>query len=217
MAVEPVLFPDLVGQEFIRSSEIARVAEQVLDRHGRAGGIRSVRSVRSATLDDVIRVEYLLNTKPFDPLKDDVKHDAIAKVVKAPRLWHDVTGIDLVVWVRAFFWDQFDDRARAGVLLHELLHIDVSVDDKTGEAKVGLLDHDVEEFIAAVRFYGAFIPNREALVKAYGLWQQDDGNPPKPEPVASFTDRVVDQVVENVNAGALGPNVTASRVKRGKG
>ncbi len=183
MALEPVLFPDLVGPDFIRSSDIERVAEAVLDRHGRAGGIASVKRVRSAILDEAIRVEYLLNTKPFDPMKDDVKHDAIAKVVKAPRLWHDVTGIDLVVWVRAYFWDQFDDRARSGVLLHELLHVDVDIDPKTNVVSVGLLDHDVEEFIAAVRHYGAFIPGREELIKAYGLWQQDDGKPAGPEAV----------------------------------
>jgi hypothetical protein len=214
MSISPVLFPDIEGPEFVESSEVGEVADAILDRHGRAGGIGSVRRVRTALLEEQIRAVYLLNTKPFDPMKDDVKHDAIAKVVKAPRLWHDVTGIDLVVWVRAYFWDQFDDRQRSGVILHELLHVDVAIDEKTGDVKVGLLEHDVEEFILAVRHYGAFIPSREALVKAYGLWQQDGGKPAQPEPVPSFTERVLDHVVDEVNAGAMGPNVTATRGPR---
>lgn len=184
MAVEPVLFPDLVGSEFVRSDEVAHVAEQVLDRHGRPGPavVGQLRSLRTALLDDDVRVEYLLNLKPFDPLKEDVTHDAIAKVVKAPALWHDVTGIDAVVWVRGYFWNAFDERARAGVLMHELLHIEVEPDDKGG-TKVALQHHDVEEFIAAVRYYGAFVPSREALAKAYGLWQQDGGQPAGPQVV----------------------------------
>src|SRR4051812_27665710 len=109
MALDAVLFPDLEGPEVIQSGEVERVAEQVLDRHGRAGGIAQVRRLRTALLDQSVRVEYLLNTKLFDPAKDEVSHDTIAKVVKAPRLWHDVTGIDVLVWVRAYFWNTFDD------------------------------------------------------------------------------------------------------------
>ena len=182
MAIEPVLFPDLEGPEFVRSSEVADVADLVLDRHGRAGGIGALKATREALVDGAISIAYLLNTKPFDPLKDDVTHDAIAKCVKAPALWHDVTGLHGAIWIRSYFWDQFDEKARAGVVLHELLHLQVA-EDEDGQVKLRLRKHDVEEFIHVVRHYGAYVPGRKALVEAYGLWEQDGGDPPKPKAV----------------------------------
>ena len=176
MALEPVLFPDLEGPDFVKSSEVERLAEQLLEEHGRAGGISRLFEVRRAIRNDELAIAYLLNTKPFDPLKDDVTHDAIAKCVKAPGLWHDVTGIHVAIWVRAYFWNQFDDRQRAAVVTHELLHVQVDRDD-ADQPKLRLRRHDVEEFTDVVRRYGLIDSARQALVKAAGLYEEDGGEP----------------------------------------
>ena len=190
MSIAPTLFPEIEGPEFIEGPTLAAVAEEVLRRHGAAGGIGRLFDVRRAIHDQLLRVLYLINTKPFNPLQDDITHDAIAKTVKAPRLWHDVTGYDAVIWARSYFWDQFDDNQQAAVALHELLHLDVQYDDD-GQPKLRLRKHDVEDFDEVVRYYGAFLPSRATFFKAFGLWEADGGRPapatPAPGGITSIT------------------------------
>jgi hypothetical protein len=175
VALEPVLFPDLEGPEFVQSDEVARVAGEVLARHGGWPGIGRLRETARALENGRIAIAYLENTKAFNPVVDDVTHDAIAKCIKAPALWHDVTGIDVIVWIRSYFWKMFDDRQRAAVVLHELLH--VALEEKDDELRLRLRDHDVEEFIDVMRWYGALDVGREQLVRAYGLYHEDGGKP----------------------------------------
>jgi hypothetical protein len=189
VALESVLFPDLEGPEFVQSDEVARVAGEVLARHGVAGGVARLYDTARAIADGKIAIAYLENTKPFNPLTDDLNHDAIAKCIKAPALWHDVTGIDVVVWVRWYFWNQFDDRQRASVVLHELLHVAVE-ETKDLELRIRIRDHDVEEFIDVMRWYGALDVGREQLVRAYGLYHEDGGKP-KADGSSAPRDRVV--------------------------
>lgn len=181
MAIAPVLFPEVEGPEFIEGPGLASVAEEVLHRHGAAGGIGRLFNTRLAIRDEQIRVLYLINTKPFDPMKDDITHDAIAKTVKAPRLWHDVTGYDAVIWARSYFWDQFTAEQQAAVALHELIHLDVEFDDD-GQPKLRLRKHDVEDFNEVIRYYGAFLPSRARFFEAFGLWQEGRGKPEPAEP-----------------------------------
>lgn len=229
MVAEPVLFPELEGPEFVPSEEIERVAEEVLERHGRGGAkaVGIVGTVREAIADELIRIAYVLNTKPFDPVTEEATHDVVGRCVKAPKLWHDVTGIDVVIWIRADFWNRFDARARAAIVLHELSHVRITF-DKEGQLKLKLREHDVEEFIGVVRFYGPIDVSREVFGKALASWGEDRGDPPsEPTPItplrprppsgeSDFAERVIDEVVDRVNAGELGPNVTASRGRRRK-
>jgi hypothetical protein len=97
--------------------------------------------------------------------------------------------IDVVVWVRWYFWNQFDDRQRASVVLHELLHVAVE-ETKDLELRIRIRDHDVEEFIDVMRWYGALDVGREQLVRAYGLYHEDGGKP-KADGSTAARDRVV--------------------------
>lgn len=175
--LDPQLDPaEFTGPEFVWSEEIGIVAEAVLDRHGRAGGIPRLHPIRRAAVEDELHIRYVLNRKPFDPQAEEVTHDVISKCVKAPKLWHDLYGDDVVIWVREYFWNEFDERGRAGVLLHELLHVEVD-HDKNNLLKVSLRKHDVEEFVLAVRYYGDFAGGRRALAKAMAQFDQDGGEP----------------------------------------
>ncbi len=165
MASRAELFPDLSEDQFVQSDEIARVATKVLNEHAELGDISRLADVRTALREGDITVTYLLNVKPFDPVSDEAKHDAIAKCVKAPGLWHDITGFDIAIWVRSYFWGRFDETSREALLAHELLHLDVEYDDN-GECKLGIRKHDLEEFNDVVATFGAVLPAIPEFLRA---------------------------------------------------
>lgn len=166
MATSPVMFPDISGAQFVKASEVGDVAERVLDAHGRPGGIPRLHSVRQAWREGDIAIAFLLNTKAFDPASDEAKHDAIAKCIKAPTLWHDLTGYDVAIWVRAYFWERFDPTSREALMAHELLHLDVEYDDD-GEVKLAIRKHDLEEFDDVARHFGAALPGIAEFNRAF--------------------------------------------------
>lgn len=170
MATNPVMFPDIEGPQFERAGDVAEVADEVFAKEGQDRLIPRLFDVRRAIREGDINVLYLRNTKPFDPLSDEARHDAIAKCVKAPTLWHDVTGFDAAIWVRGYFWDQFDEMSRRALLVHELLHLDVSYDDG-GAVKLAIRKHDLEEFDDVARHFGAALPGIAEFTRAFARSQ----------------------------------------------
>jgi hypothetical protein len=169
MATVQPLF-DIDARQFVPSQEVAEVAERVVDRLGRQGEVGRLFNVRRAIREGEIAIAYLLNVKPFDPTADEVKHDAIAKCIKAPTLWRDLTGHDVVIWARSWFWEQFTDEQRDALLLHELLHLDIEYDE-SGEIKLGVRKHDLEEFTDVAQRFGGALPGIDPFVRAFRAWQ----------------------------------------------
>jgi hypothetical protein len=188
------LFPEIEAREFVQSDEVAALAKDVMRAH-EAGpqAINAITGLSIVVRNEEIHVLYLLNHKPFDPLKDEYHHDVVAKAIKAPTLWRDVTGYDAVVWIRSYFWTLFEPRKRSAVMLHELLHFEVERDPDSDEVKLRIAHHDVEEFATVMRFYGAIDGARESMVKAFGLWQADGGKPvTEPKPLRSVEQLAAD-------------------------
>src|SRR5919108_353552 len=161
--LQPALFPEIEGPDFTRSEAIDKVGQAVLSKHGKAGG--ALFEVARAARDEEIRILWLRNDKPFDPEKDDEGHDVVGKCVKAPRLWHDVTGYDVAIWLRGWFFDRWSEQEQEAFTLHELLHIEIKR-DKDGQAKVAVAKHDVEDFVAVVRHYGTVVGDSARYVRA---------------------------------------------------
>lgn len=180
MASTAPLFPELVEPEFVPSEAIEAVAREVLERHGGVEGIPRLHETAVQLRDGGIRVAFLVRTAPFDPAKERATHDAIARAIKAPRLWHDVTGLDAAIWIREWFWDSFSADQRRAVILHELLHLEVTLDDDL-EPHLRMREHDLEEFRDVVGAYGPWLDDVRELVAAAGAWQDDH---PAPEPVS---------------------------------
>jgi hypothetical protein len=175
MPLNPVMFPEIEGPEFVRSSEMAELARDVLAEHGAMGGVADAYDTARAIADEEIHVLWLLNCKTFDEATEERNHDAAGKCIKAPRLWHDVTGFDVVIWIREHFWAEWDDHVRRAALLHELLHVEIKR-DKENNAKVAVRKHDVEDFVAVVKHYGPIFGygngGSPAYVRAAELWRK---------------------------------------------
>jgi hypothetical protein len=183
---------------FVEAPDVEDLAVAVLSECDEFGFIHTA-------VNDGLRIEYVFETKPFDALKEEVKPHTVAKTTKASPLWRAIAGVELVIQFRETFWHLFTETQRKAVLHHEFTHVEIDP-----EGRLSLRPHDVEEFTSTVRRFGPYLPNRVALVKAAQAWQHEQDHP---EPVQLRPiDAVLDRVVDEVNAGALGPNVTAERV-----
>lgn len=151
MAVQQPAFPELEGPDFVRSSEVEAVGAKVLELHGGVGA--PLHEVAVLVGEQELRILWLLNEKPFTDAEDDQQPEIAGRCVKAPKLWHDVTGVDYAIWVRAHFWNDFGTELRRAVLLHELEHIEIKR-DANGIPKFGTRKHDVEDFVDVARHYG---------------------------------------------------------------
>lgn len=154
MAVQQRAFPEIEGPDFVKSDEVAEVADDVLAAHGGIGGVGRLHAIAEAIEQGELKILWLLNTKPFnDQSEDDQEPEIAGRCVKAPGLWRDFTGYDFAIWAREHFWDDFNEDLRRALVLHELLHIEVKHNDK-GEIKLATRKHDVEDFVDVARQYG---------------------------------------------------------------
>ena len=82
---------------------------------------------------------------------------------------------DFVMWVDHEFWVQATPQQREALVYHELCHAIHGV-DKHGELRFtqdgdpiwDILGHDIEEFDAVAKRYGAWLPHIESFVRAVG-------------------------------------------------
>ena len=162
-ALQPAMFPEIVGADFVRSEAVADVAEDVLRIHGVPG--TRLQPVAQAIGDGDLHVLYLLNAKPLAEDEDLGKHDVAGKCIKAPALWRDVTGYDVAIWIRGAIWRDLDEQGRRAILMHELLHVDIDY-DKDNQPKLALRKHDVEGFVDVAKHYGPIEGEGAAYVRA---------------------------------------------------
>lgn len=195
MAVQVRAFPEIDGPDFVQSDEVKAVGQQVLDLHGGIGGVPRLHPIAEAIRGGELQILWLFNEKPFnDETEDDQEPEIAGRCVKAPKLWHDVTGHHFAIWVRKHFWDDFNTDLRRAVVLHELLHIEVKR-DKDNEAKFATRKHDVEDFVDVARQYGpaALAGDGARYVRASALFAGE------PEPILSRKSGK-DKVVRDISA-----------------
>lgn len=180
LPLDPVsgLFPETLQEPFIEAPELEALAEQVLAAYD------EFEPIRTAMREAGLRIAYAWETKPFDPLKEDIKPHTIAKLTKASPLWRLLAATELAIQFRRAFWDPFSDDQRRAVVHHELTHIEVDEPDEQGRIHLSLRKHDVEDFTRTMRRFGPIIPGRAAFVKAFLDWQHEQDRP-EPTPLRS--------------------------------
>lgn len=67
-------------------------------------------------------------------------------------------GYDYIITLAADIWSELNQNGREALLLHEICHVGVEVNDDD-EAKMSLRPHDTEEFAK--------------VIEVYGLWHND--------------------------------------------
>lgn len=79
-----------------------------------------------------------------------------------------------VIEVASDVWRQLERPQRVALVDHELCHLDIETDPETGERKLVLRGHDVEEFTEIVQRHGLWKSDVEELVKAGGQQTIED-------------------------------------------
>ncbi len=197
------MFPDTYVDPFVLSDDVALFARAVVHEWDEFAVLRDALRSEARPLE----IFYVLDTKKFDATTEDWTIHTVVKVTKASPLWRSLALCDVVVAYRQAFWDSHDEGQRKAFLHHALSHIDITA------GKVTLRDHPAEGFPWTLRRYGPLSFGETQFVRAGSLWNED--HPQEPTPLRAVDlDKVMDEVVDRVNAGELGPNVTASRGER---
>lgn len=178
---EEGLFPETLIEPFLAAPEVEELAQDVIASYD------EFEPIQTAIREQGLRIRYVFETKPFDPTKEELKPHTIAKVTKASPLWRALAETEIAIQFRQPFWVAFKEHQRRAVLHHELTHILVDVDEDTGRMKIGLREHDVEDFTQTMRRFGPVIPGRAAFVKAYLDWQHEQERP-GPTPLRKVED-----------------------------
>lgn len=183
------------------------------------------------------RIKYVFRSEPAEEKGKLVWGKA--RKMGGLNAWLASTGIDrgyeqseplpfFVIEIAEPIWNAIDDKTRRALVDHELTHCDVDIDT----SKYSLRPHDLEEFGSIVRKHGLWRDDVELFVKAaleagkYKLPLFDEDHPGKSvdeaiadeinQVRAQLGEQVLDSVADQVNAGALGSNVTAIKSKRSR-
>jgi hypothetical protein len=168
LPLEPDVAPeDEVLDPFIQAPEVRALAFDVMSQWEEFAALRDA----LARETDPLRLAFVFETKPYVE-GELVKTHTIAKVTKAAPMWAFLGEVDIVIQFRMPFWEHFDERQRRAVLHHEMSHIEFP------RGRLGLREHDVEDFTGTMRRYGPYLPGRRAFVRAAQIWLEENPEPP---------------------------------------
>ena len=217
LPLEPDVAPeDEVLDPFITAPEVRALAFDVMAQWEEFAALRD--AIGRET--DPLRIAFVFETKPYVE-GEIVKTHTIAKVTKASPMWAFLGDVDLVIQFRMPFWEHFDDRQRRAVLHHEMSHIEFP------RGRMGLREHDVEDFVGTMRRYGPYLPGRRAFVKAAEIWLEENPEPPSEFDQArqrregrsalATVDDVMDEAVRRANRGEFDDPETGTTVRGSRG
>jgi hypothetical protein len=167
LPLEPDVAEEDVVPPFISAPEVRALAFDVMSQWEEFAGLRDALGRE----EEPLRIAFVFETKPYVE-GELVKTHTIAKVTKAAPMWAFLGEVDLVIQFRQPFWEHFDERQRRAVLHHEMSHIEFP------RGRLGLREHDVEDFVWTMRRYGPYLPGRRAFVRAAEIWLEENPEPP---------------------------------------
>ena len=120
-------------KQFIESEELVSVANKVIADN-------SLDYLTQVHIQYVLVDMYISNT-------------CIAKCVKANKELKFFAGIDYIVEFSKDVWDNVTEETQELIMLHELLHILLSV-NKDGDLVTKLMQHDIQDFSTIIKKHG---------------------------------------------------------------
>ena len=76
------------------------------------------------------------------------------KCVKSGKELKFFTNFDYLIEISGELWDALDEKTRAILIEHELLHVLPTSNDKTGDWEFKLRDHNVQDFASIIKKHG---------------------------------------------------------------
>lgn len=92
------------------------------------------------------RIEYLI-VSPY------ISKRTAGRCIRTNAELNFFSEADYIIEISEKIWNSIDDETKKILVLHELMHIDCTMDDK-GEYRYGMRDHDVQDFHYIIKKYG---------------------------------------------------------------
>lgn len=92
-------------------------------------------------------IEYLL-------VYPNISKTVAGRCIKSSKELRFFSGQDYLIEISGELWDALDDTVKYVLVQHELMHVLPVMNDKTGEWKFELRQHDVEDFSKIIKKHG---------------------------------------------------------------
>jgi len=93
------------------------------------------------------RIKYIL-------VYPNISKKTAGKCIRCSNELKFLGDCDYIVEMSGDLWEQLDEETQYILMWHELKHILVTVNDKTGENEFRMLDHDVQDFYSIIKAHG---------------------------------------------------------------
>jgi len=114
------------------------------------------------------KIKYLFRT-----CKWELRGKTIyGRAEKVSSKWRHLTGFDFVVTINRDIWFANKPETREAILDHQLMHCARGEDDKQGNPKWYIQDHDFNDFVSVVRRHGLWTASLQNIVKANEEFEQ---------------------------------------------
>lgn len=120
-------------KEFIVDDELRELAERIVKDE--------VMEISPA------EVEYLL-------VYPNISKTVAGRCIRASKELKFFSGKDYLIEISGELWDALDDSVKYVLVQHEMMHILPHMDEKTGEWKFELRQHDIEDFSKIIKKHG---------------------------------------------------------------
>lgn len=120
-------------KSFTISTHLKELAQSIIDEgHGLA-------------LGDA-KIEYLI-VSPY------ISKKTAGRCIRTGAELNFFSEADYLIEISEKIWNAIDEKTQKILMLHELMHIDCTMNDK-GEYKYGMRDHDIQDFMHIIKNHG---------------------------------------------------------------
>jgi len=120
---------------------------------------------RTMELDECITilVEDIVKEKNLDVsgakiacmlVSPNISKTTVTKIIKSNKELKHFSGYDFVLEISAEVWHNLDTRTQTILLEHQLRHLMVTTNEKTGAYDFKLRQHDIQDFSKVINDYG---------------------------------------------------------------
>lgn len=181
----PLELGDRPPSAYSLNGDIATVADELIGVH-------------SVELGHLVNFKLAYQRRETTRVDETWDVDGVAKSWIASDRDRGLHSFDAGVWVRGTTWDRLDPMQRRALVLHHLLHFQVT--PKYALKRVG---HDVGEFAMVGRIYGAWETNLQLWTRALDDFagsaekrspserrmEEERGTSPAPTPIRPVADQ----------------------------
>lgn len=124
-----------MAKELKKSDELKELALKIIEKY------ESILALGNAKID------YIL-------VEPNISKRVAGKCIKTNNELKYYSNANYIIEMSADLWNGLNDDVKEILMLHEIMHIDCVVDDKSGDYKYLIRDHNVKDFSYIIKNFG---------------------------------------------------------------